>query len=175
MLLIMQMERLSASVIQITSSRKRNKAIERVSRKFASLNFFSWTVTGPFLIQINYRYYFTFCIALGKYNSYPLIIAGCSFQSIFRTRLCFYIALIIIDLSILHDLFHFCLAYFAALHPASSVGRVFYIRYPPVETPVSVNIRGWIGGWFVCGRRWCIIFQRLISTGQEKGQQSQDQ
>ena len=142
MLLIMQMEKLSASATQITSSRKRNKAIERVSRKFASILFFSWTVTGPFLIQINYRYYFTFCIALGKHNSYPLIIAGCSFQSIFRAGFCFYIALIIIDLSILHNLFYFCLAYSTALHPASPVGRVFYIRYTPVETPVPVNIRG---------------------------------
>ena len=142
MLLITQMEKSSASAIQITSSRKRNKAIERVSRKFASLNFFSWTITGPFLIQINYRYYFTFCIALGKYNSYPLIIAGCSFQSIFRSGFCFYFAFIIIDLSPLHNFSHFCLAYFTALHPASSVSRVFYIGYPPVETTVPVNIRG---------------------------------
>lgn len=108
--------------------------------------------------QVDHRYHHRFIIALSIYDTYPLVVIGAAFYSIAGAAGILQVAFVVIDRSFLHDLFHFCLGYFAALHPALCVVAVLQVSSAAVEAFITVGgvggrVFGFVGGNFWFGNR----------------------
>jgi hypothetical protein len=97
------------------------------------------TMAFPFCIQIDHRDHFGLLVALGKNDSYLLRIGRPAFQGIAGTTAILQIAFAVIDMTILHDIFHFGAVDMTAIHPAKRMLAVFQKRDAAVKAPVSVD------------------------------------
>ena len=96
-------------------------------------------IAGPILFQVNYGHDGGISVALCKYNTHTLVVAGKSFHGIAGAAAIFEIAFFVINLSILHDLLYFSHCYLAAIHSTAGVIAILQKCCPPVKTAIAIN------------------------------------
>ena len=102
-------------------------------------------ITLPVGIEIDAGHDLGLEITLCEDDAHALVIGRSSLEGIGGAGTIVKIALIIVDLSIAHDLLHFGLRDFAALHATLRMLSIFYVGYPSVEAAVSIDLRSRIG------------------------------
>ncbi len=107
-----------------------------------------------FSLQIDHRNHHRGFITLCKNNSHLLVIPCDPFQGVAGAACILQVALIVIDLPVSHDIFHFILRNMTALHPACCMITVFNIGGAPVKTTVPVYRTGGVFRVIICDFRF---------------------
>jgi hypothetical protein len=119
------------------------------------------------VVQINTGYNFCVRFTLGKYNAQMLLFRCVTLERISRAGLVLQVAFPIINVTILHNVFHFCLRNVPALHSAFCVLRVIKISDFSVESSGAGRLAPGLRAVVICV--FAVIIQ--AATGTHKQQQ----